>query len=170
MECKETFEDIVSVWPFAQGEIEYRVPYLVRKRVLTTDDLGLTDGATIGSLLQGKPCYTIGEDWQSDHSVEIEERKNVLKSTTKSAKYGRSFEISLTLQVIYNNVQSVSLMDSLERTPHDFLLLLASGDYLLLRTDYSTYLCKSEEQFGESYTQKLTITAECYNGIQRISV
>lgn len=168
MECRETFEDIISVWPFLKGEIDFQIPYSVRKRTLSMTDLGLADGESLSALTDGRPYYTIGEDYQSEQSVELQERKSVLKSATKYAQYGRSFDTSLSLQVLFNRTPSLSLMDEIEREPHDFLLLLASGEYLLLRTDENTYLCKSEEQFGESYTQKLTITAECYNGIQRI--
>lgn len=169
-ECKDTFEDIVSVWPFAKGEIAYQLPYNVRLRTLQLHHLGLTDGGTLSALTADRPYYTIGEDYQSDNSVELEERKSILKSSTKYSESGRRFDVSLTLQVVHNSRLSLSLMDHIESDPSDFLVLIASGEYLLVRTDELTYRCKSEEQFGNTYTQKLTITASCYNGIQRIEV
>ena len=58
--CKEAFVDIVAVWPFAEGEIDFKVPFNVRTRSVSASDLGVT---SVSDLLKDRPYYSVGENY-----------------------------------------------------------------------------------------------------------
>ena len=165
--CRESFQDIVAVWPLAEGTIQYKVPFNVRIRSVTPQDLGVTDMA---DLTKNRPYYSIGENYEDGDCIELEERKSVLKSATKYSSAGRSFDVSLLLIINEKSTTSVSMMDTLESTRHDFIVQCADGEMLLVRSAEMAYKCVTEEEFYETYQQKITITMENYNGIQRVIV
>ena len=167
IKCNETFSDIVEVWPFAEGKIAYTVPFNVRSRTLKLADLGVE---SLEQLLLDKSFYTIGDVGEDSLGVEMEERQTNLKSTTKFSSGGRSFDISLTLIINEKSIKSANMMDELESTRHDFLLKCADGDYLFVRSAEMSYRCIVEEEIADSYQQKLSISFENYNGIQRFIV
>ena len=167
IKCNETFSDIVEVWPFAEGKIAYTVPFNVRSRTLKLADLGVE---SLEQLLLDKSFYTIGDVGEDSLGVEMEERQTNLKSTTKFSSGGRSFDISLTLIINEKSIKSANMMDELESTRHDFLLKCADGDYLFVRSAEMSYRCIVEEEIADSYQQKLSISCENYNGIQRFIV
>lgn len=164
--CKETFVDIVMVWPFAEGEINYQVPFNVRGRSVKVSELGVT---SITDLTNDRPYYSVGENYEEADCIELEERKCTLKSTTKYTSAGRAFDVSLVLIISEKSVVSATMMDKVEATRHDFIVQCADGEQLLVRSAEMGYKCVAEEEFSESYQQKLTITLENYNGIQRIT-
>lgn len=163
--CKETFVDIVMVWPFAEGEIEYLIPFNVRSRSVKASELGVT---SIADLTKGRPYYSVGENYEDTDCIELEERKCTLKSTTKYTSAGRAFDVSLVLIINEKSVVSAAMMDKVETSRHDFIVQCADGEQLLVRSAEMGYKCVAEEEFAESYQQKLTVTMENYNGIQRI--
>lgn len=167
IKCNETFSDIVEVWPFAEGKIAYTVPFNVRSRTLKLADFGVE---SLEQLLLDKSFYTIGDVGEDSLGVEMEERQTNLKSTTKFSSGGRSFDISLTLIINEKSIKSANMMDELESTRHDFLLKCADGDYLFVRSAEMSYRCIVEEEIADSYQQKLSISFENYNGIQRFIV
>jgi hypothetical protein len=63
---------------------------------------------------------------------------------------------------------SANMMDSIEANRHDFIVRCVDGEHLLVRSAEMAYKCVAEEEFAEGYQQKLTLTMENYNGIQRI--
>lgn len=164
--CNETFSDIVAVWPFAVGEIPYSIPFNVRRRFYGAQELGISD---ISDFCKGRFHYSIGEDYANDQTVELKEQKTVLKSVSDDKTPGRSFDVNLTLIINDNNDLSAKMMDEMVSSPHDFILLLADGTYLLIRTLEYGYSCRSEETFSEDYEQKLTVSLKTYNGIIRMS-
>lgn len=165
--CKETFSDIVAVYPVQAGKISYTVPFNVRMRTYSLSQLGVS---SIESLIEKSVSYySIGDDYTSPTVIELEERKSTLKSVTKETAGGRVYDVTLTLIINENSDKSANLMDGLMASRHDFIVQLANGDYLILRTGECGYLCKGEENFAESYQQKLTIAIQNLNGIQRIT-
>lgn len=153
------------VWPFAEGEIEYQVPFNVRSRSVKASELGVT---SITDLTKGRPYYSVGENYEDTDCIELEERKCTLKSTTKYTSAGRAFDVSLVLIINEKSVVSAAMMDKVETSRHDFIVQCADGEQLLVRSAEMGYKCVAEEEFAESYQQKLTVTMENYNGIQRI--
>ena len=170
--CNETFSDILEVWAFEAGEIDFQIPFSVRKRTVTLEELGIlpdeSGKRSLSSLLSGRYYYSVGEDYEDDYAIEIEDRKNQLKSTSKISTYGRSSELSLVLVVNDKSTHSIALMDDIERKRHDFILTTSDQEHLLVRSVENLYSVKSEEDFSEKYQQKLTIRLENINGIQRI--
>lgn len=166
MECRELFSDIVAVWPFAVGEINYKVPFNVRSRNVAVTDLGVS---VMFDLLNGRPYYSVGENYNDTDCIELEERKCTLKSTTKYTSAGRAFDVNLVLIISEKSNLSATMMDKVEATRHDFIVQCADGEQLLVRSAEMGYKCVAEEDFAEIYQQKLTITMENYNGIQRIT-
>lgn len=166
IKCRETFDDIVMVWPFAEGEINYKIPFNVRSRTIAVSDMG---AETLSDLCKGKPYYSIGENYEEADCVELAERKCSLKATSKHISSGRAFDVSLVLIINEKSVVSATMMDQLESSRHDFIVQCADGSHLLVRSANMAYKCVSEEEFAESYQQKLTFTLENYNGIQRIN-
>jgi len=164
--CKEAFVDIVAVWPFAAGEIDFKVPFNVRTRSVSSSDLGVT---SVSDLLKDRPYYSVGENYDDANCIEIEERKCTLKSTTKYTSAGRAFDVSLVLIISEKSKVSANMMDKVESTRHDFIVRCADGEQLLVRSAEMAYKCVAEEEFAEGYQQKLTLTMENYNGIQRIT-
>lgn len=165
MICKETYSDIVQVWPFKAGEILYATPFNVRRRIVPISELGVLN---LKSLLEGRPSYSVGESYSDANCVEMEERKCVLKSATKFSSVGRTFEVSLSLIINEKSTLSANMMDEIESESHDFIVMCVDGDYLLVRSLEMSYRCTAEEEIAENYQQKLTIKLENYNGIQRI--
>lgn len=153
------------VWPFAEGEIEYLIPFNVRSRSVKASELGVT---SIADLTKGRPYYSVGENYEDTDCIELEERKCTLKSTTKYTSAGRAFDVSLVLIINEKSVVSAAMMDKVETSRHDFIVQCADGEQLLVRSAEMGYKCVAEEEFAESYQQKLTVTMENYNGIQRI--
>lgn len=164
--CKEAFVDIVMVWPFAVGEIDYKVPFNVRGRSVKVSELGVS---SIADLTKGRTYYSVGENYEETDCIELEERKCTLKSTTKYTSAGRAFDVSLVLIINEKSEISAAMMDKVETFRHDFIVQCADGEQLLVRSAEMGYKCVAEEEFAESYQQKLTITMENYNGIQRIT-
>lgn len=165
--CLESYVDIVAVWPFGKDEINYSVPFNVRKRFITPAEMG---AESLSALIDGRSSYSVGEDYSDATTVELEERKSTLKSTGKTSAAGRAYDVVLTLIINEKSTKSANLMDDLEGARHDFIVQLADGENLLIRSAENAYRCVAEEDFKESYQQKITITLENYNGIQRISV
>lgn len=166
--CKETFSDIVAVYPIEAEEMAYTVPFNVRTRTYTLAQMGVADMDTL--LAKSDYRYSIGEDYTSDTTIEIEERKSTLKSATKETSAGRVYDVTLTLIINENSTKSANFMDSITNKRHDFVVQIANGELLLIRTGECAYTCKAEENFAESYQQKLTISVQNLNGIQRISI
>lgn len=154
------------VWPFAEGEINYLIPFNVRSRSVKASELGVT---SIADLTKGRPYYSVGENYEDTDCIELEERKCTLKSTTKYTSAGRAFDVSLVLIINEKSVVSAAMMDKVETSRHDFIVQCADGEQLLVRSAEMGYKCVAEEEFAESYQQKLTVTMENYNGIQRIT-
>lgn len=154
------------VWPFAEGEINYLIPFNVRSRSVKASELGVT---SITDLTKGRPYYSVGENYEDTDCIELEERKCTLKSTTKYTSAGRAFDVSLVLIINEKSVVSAAMMDKVETSRHDFIVQCADGEQLLVRSAEMGYKCVAEEEFAESYQQKLTVTMENYNGIQRIT-
>lgn len=165
MNCKEAFSDIVAVWPFADGEISYKIPFNVRARNVSVSELGAD---SVSALTAGRIHYSVGEDYSDASTIEIEERKCSVKSTTKYTSAGRAFDVVLTLVISEKSTISAKTMDDMEAARHDFLLQCADGEYLFVRSAQMAYRCVTEEDFSEVYQQKITVTMENYNGIQRV--
>ena len=163
--CKEAFVDIVAVWPFAAGEINYQVPFNVRSRKVTAAELGVT---SLDDLLKDRNYYSVGENYEDVNCVEMEERKCTLKSPTKYTSAGRAFDVSLVMIISEKSEISANMMDSIEANRHDFIVRCVDGEHLLVRSAEMAYKCVAEVEFAEGYQQKLTLTMENYNGIQRI--
>lgn len=166
IQCKESFFDIVAVWPLAAGSISYTVPFNVRSRTITPAELGATDMETF---LKDEKHYSVGENYDESDVVEIEERKCSVKSTTKYTSAGRAFDVSLVLIISEKSTLSVQMMDEIEASAHDFIIQCVDGELLLVRSADNAYKCVAEEEVAEGYQQKLTLTLENYNGIQRIT-
>lgn len=164
--CKESFSDIVMVWPFAVGDISYKVPFNVRNRNISASDMGVS---ALSELTKGKTYYSVGENYEDSDCIELEERKCTLKSTTKYSSAGRAFDVVLTLIISEKSDVSATMMDEMEAERHDFIVQCADGTQLLIRSAEMGYKCVVEEEFAENYQQKITITLENYNGIQRIT-
>ena len=91
------------------------------------------------------------------------------KNATKYTSAGRAFDVSLVLIISEKSKVSANMMDKVESTRHDFIVRCADGEQLLVRSAEMAYKCVAEEEFAEGYQQKLTLTMENYNGIQRIT-
>lgn len=167
MECRESFSDIVAVYPFATGEIKYTIPFNVKKRYYTLTDLGVDE---LSDLLDNRIYYSIGESYSNQNTIEIEERQISLKSVSKKNINGRLYDVTLTLIIKDKKDISANFMDEIDGERHDFICLLADGSYLLVRTSELCYDCKTEEEFSAEYELKQTISMETYNGIIRIVV
>lgn len=165
--CKETFSDIVAVYPIGADVIGYTVPFNVRMRTYTLAQLGVTGIDELTAKANG--YYSIGEEYAVGNVVELEERESSLKSVTKETTAARMYEVTLTLIINENSDKSANLMDRLIAQRHDMVVQLANGEYLLVRTGECAYLCKGEENFAKNYQQKLTISVQNINGIQRIN-
>jgi hypothetical protein len=163
--CRESFSDIVSIWPFAAGEIKFQTPFNVRTRKVTVLNLGVN---SLEELLKNRDYYSVGKNYEDANCVEIEERKCVLKSTTKYSSSGRSFDVQLVLIISEKSALSANLMDKIEADRHDFVVRCADGEHLLVRSVDMSYKCVVKEDFAENYQQEINITMENYNGIQRI--
>ena len=164
--CKEAFVDIVAVWPFAEGEIDFKVPFNVRTRSVSASDLGVT---SVSDLLKDRPYYSVGENYDDADCIEIEERKCTLKSTTKYTSAGRAFDVSLVLIISEKSEKSVIMADELSSKAHDFIVLLGDGNYVLLRCDENAYKTSIEETYSLYYELKITANMETYNGVIRIT-
>lgn len=164
-ECRESFADIVAVWPFLAGEIKYKVPFNVRSRKVSVNEIGVS---SLDTLLKNRGYYSVGENYEDSKCVEIEERKCILKSASKRTISGRSYDVSLVLIINEKSDNSATMMDEIEMDRHDFIVQCADSSYLLVRSVEMGYKCVAEEEISENYQQKLTITMTNYNGIQRI--
>ena len=166
MICRESFSDIVAVYPFAVGDIKFQVPFNVRDRQITPKQMGVS---SLDDLIKDRTYYSVGDEHESDKVIEIEERKCVVKSATKYTSAGRAFDVSLTLIINEKSTKSVTLMDEIESVEHDFIIQCVDGDMLLVRCAPLGYRCTAEEEVAEVYQQKLAVSFENINGIQRIS-
>lgn len=167
LSCIEQMNNILAVWTFKSGEVNYSFPFNVRKRIVLVSELGIS---SIAALTGSRQHYEMGAVYDDTGAVSIDETGNSLKSTTKKSSSGRYHEVILTLIVTENSSASIGLMDELESEEHDFIIKCANGEYLLLRISDLAYNCSVEESFDDDkYSQKITVTMECYNGIQRIS-
>lgn len=161
--CKEYFSDIVAVWPLSAGTINYAIPFNVRKRAYSVSDLGVT---SIESIIADKDFYSVSADY--DNAVEIAERECVVKSTSKKGIAGRSHDVVLSLIINEKSTKSANIADALDSTPHDFLILLGDGSYLLVRVSDNAYKCAIDETYSSMYEMRININMETYNGIIRI--
>lgn len=167
MECRESFSDIVAVYPFKAGEINYSIPFNVRKRYYSLTDLGVSE---LADLLKNKIYYSIGESYADQNTIEIEERMTSLKSVSKKTINGRMFDVTLTLIIRDKKQVSDFLMDEVDEERHDFICALADGSYVLVRTSDMGYECKTEEEYSDEYELKQIVSMATYNGIIRLSV
>lgn len=163
--CIESFSDIVAVWPFLEGEIGYTFPFNIRKKTVVPSELG---AETIEVLTKGKFCLSTSVSYNGSSSAVLEDTGNSVRSTTKTGRSGRYHEVVLSLVISDNSEESVKNVEKLEGYPHDFIILVSSGEYLLLRGGGLYYKCSAEEEYSENYQLKITLTLSCYNGIQRI--
>lgn len=166
MNCKETFSDIVAAWAFPAGAISYTIPFNVRKRIYTLSDLGWTDT----SILNGMPHYSVGEDYAGAGVVELAEQESILRSTTVQTAAGRAHDVSLSLIINENSEKAKELGEQLERERHDFIVQIADGSYLLVRTADNAYQCQTDEEFAIDYRLKHTINIQNLNGIIRLVI
>ena len=60
-ECRESFADIVAVWPFLAGEIKYKVPFNVRSRKVSVNEIGVS---SLDALLKNRGYYSVGENYE----------------------------------------------------------------------------------------------------------
>lgn len=165
MNCKETFSDIVAVWPLPVGSVNYAIPFNVRKRIYDLADMGWTDLSILDTL----PHYSIGESYTGVDVVELEERESTLKSTTRATRGGRVHDVVLALIISEKSDKAINLSETLDAARHDFLIQIADGSYLLIRTQENAYKSESSEEYAAEYRLRHTITVENYNGIIRIN-
>lgn len=165
MNCKETFSDIVAVWPLRATSMNYAIPFKVRKRTYLFSELGITDTTMLDTL----PHYSVGEDYAGSGVVELAEQESTLKSTTVQTTAGRAFNVVLSLIINEDSDKAKELGEQLERERHDFIAQVADGSFLLVRTSDNGYECQTEEEFAVDYRLRHTIRIQNYNGIIRLS-
>lgn len=169
MNCKETFSDIVAVWPFPKGRIPYTIPFNVRKRTYTLSDIGFDSLDGFEILLGSVDYYAISDRYSATEMVEIEEEQNSVRSTTKQSRAGRYHEVTLSLIISEKTDKAIELAEELERELHDFIIQVSDGSYLLLRAVDGAYQCNSEEGYESDYELQHRITMENINGIIRLT-
>jgi hypothetical protein len=165
--CKETWSDIVAVYPFAMGGIDYAVPFNVRKRNYTLADLGVSTSLPVH--LANRPCLTISPDFDGSDCIELAEGQTTIKSTSKENVAGRFYDILFSLIISEKSEKSVIMADDLSSKAHDFIVLLGDGNYVLLRCDENAYKTSIEETYSLYYELKITANMETYNGVIRIT-
>lgn len=165
--CKEFWSDIVAVYPFAMGELDYAVPFNVRKRNYTLADLGID--ISLPTYLANRPCLTISPEFDGSDSIELAEGQTNIKSTSKENVAGRFYDVLFSLIISEKSEKSVVMADELSSEAHDFIVLLGDGSYVLLRCDENAYKTSIEETYSLSYELKITVNMETYNGVIRIT-
>ena len=165
MNCKETFLDIVAVWPLPKGFISYDIPFNVRKREYMLSELKLNDNSAIDSLFH----YSISDDNIGTGVVELEEQESTLKSTSTQTVAGIAFDVVISLIIKENSSMARRLGEQLENNCHDFIVKSADSGLLLVRAEDYAYECQTNEEFDVEYTLRHTIKIQNVNGIIRLT-
>ena len=169
MNCKETFSDIVAVWPLPKGTIPYAIPFNVRRREYTLADMGYSSLSAFESVLASVDYYAVSERSGGAEWVEIEEMQSTVRSTTKQTVAGRYHEIALSLIINEKTDKAIEMAEQLESETHDFVIQISDGSLLLLRTVDDVYQCKTSEEYASDYALKHSIRIENVNGIIRLT-
>ena len=165
MNCKETFSDIVAVWPFPAGKIDYDIPFNVRRRSMSKSALSLTDDSFLNTMVH----YSVSESYCSGSVIELEENESTLRFTTKQGVGGRYHEVSLSLIISEESELSERMTEQLESVRHDFIIKDAEGTLLLVRTTDDAYECVSDVERTPEYRLRHNIKIDNYNGIIRLT-
>lgn len=164
--CNEIQQDIVRIWPVVYGMISYRLPMTVRRSVVTISELGASSAS---SLTEGLTYFCVdGAQELSDASYYIIEENPSIKAVSQKDIRGHTQKVTIQLKVVGRHEGLGSWLFNLCENANDLLLYDAEGNYWLVRSAKSSYICETEENREDETIVSVKFTIENINGIQRI--
>lgn len=162
--CKETFlDDVVAVWPLAEGLLNHSLPETVVSDTISVGDIGFESLSGLRSMLAG--VYCLAEDMTGKEGAVLSEPATI-KITTDRGVSGYSYTVSLDVVTQYYHTLEKSILRSMEWTGHDYIVERMSGDLYLVR--YFAPAQKVTHQ-TEGAGARVTSTTRNVSGVQLIT-
>lgn len=166
MSCTEQIKDIISVWPFADGKINFKHPFNIPKEVYTVADLGV---AKIEKLLYNRHFSSCGDRYGMG-VIGFSENSAELSVSTSDRDSVFSYTLKLTIPIYMDE----RLTDSdilLFRRRCDFLIQFANERFALIRSTSGGYsFTKSVSIANKKKVSQLVFTVKNLNGLQDIQL
>lgn len=164
MNCSEVIRDIISIWVFEDGFIEYVHPYNTPKETYTVAELGV---GKISELLNKRHFSSCGDRYGAG-VIAFSENEAEISVSTSNTNGLVSYTVKLTIP-IYMDEQLTDDDMLLFSRRCDFIVQYADGQYGLIRSTAGGYAFAKNVSIGSrKKSRQLVFTVKNLNGLQDI--
>lgn len=165
MGCTEILSDVLNLYPFRYGEVNYTIPFSIYKHQVFLSELGVSD---LSELLNGRKRFSIFNSENDEFVVEMEETPTV-KSVSQHASMGVIQTVTMVLKLTNIKLEFFPFLDSLVRDGHDFLVECHNQKWFLIRGEETAYQCIAENSIIDNWQIQLSFEWTNLNGFQSVS-
>ena len=135
----ETYRSVLYLYPIAQSDLNYRIPFGAIVTAVTAADLGVT---SLSDLLSGRRCFSRIDVATAEGDMLSSEVDKVEVSVIPRREVGGlTRSVRLKFDVLNRHSWSEKMLDDLLNVVQDFVLVYDDGASYLLRTSDTGVSC-----------------------------
>ena len=167
--CKELFlEDIIRVYPLADGQLQHQLPPAARTDVVAYSQLGSYTEETFKAFIAGKPHFTVTDGIGENYAIPV--NGNIqLRDTTEKTRGGYQHTVTCSLTTVYQDESERALVRQMEEQSHDLIVERQDGTLYLVRCWTPAQLVNHEISEEEnSHGIQVRIEMKNVTGLQKL--